>query len=129
MTLQARSPPANTVVSIIDDDASIREATESLVRSFGYDARTFASAEDYLQAGGTVSSCLIVDVQMPGMSGPDLQQRLLERGDNTPIIFITAFTQDSMRRRVLTAGAYGYLTKPINDAEFSGCLDRALSAH
>jgi FixJ family two-component response regulator len=117
------------VISIIDDDHGMREAMRSLVRSLGYDAQTFSSAEDYLRSGARGSECLVLDVNMPGMSGADLQQRLIASGDNTPVIFMTAFADEKVRTRTLKAGACGFLRKPFDDTEFIDCLERALIAH
>ncbi|WP_306890915.1 response regulator transcription factor [Ancylobacter amanitiformis] len=115
------------MISIIDDDESVRVATESLVRSLGLKARTFASAEDFLQSAlvGT-TSCVITDVQMPGMSGVELQSVLRARGDTTPLIFITAFPEERIRRQVDAGGAVGFLAKPFDGADMIACIDRAL---
>jgi FixJ family two-component response regulator len=115
------------LVSIVDDDESVREATRGLVRSLGLAAVTFASAEEFLRSdrvGDT--SCLITDVQMPGLSGVDLQSCLIAQGHRTPIIFITAFPEDSVRTRVLNAGAIGFLSKPFDEECLIDCLDLAL---
>lgn len=117
------------VISIIDDDPSVREATQSLIRSLGYDAQVFASAEEYLQSDNlTDSACLITDLHMPGMSGSDLQDRLIADGYQIPIIFVTAYYEDRIRDRVMDAGAFGFLRKPFNDESLIACLDRALHA-
>jgi len=117
------------VISIIDDDPSVREATQSLIRSLGYDAQVFASAEEYLQSDSVNdSSCLITDLHMPGMSGTDLQDRLIAEGYQIPIIFVTAYYEDRIRDRVMDAGAFGFLRKPFNDESLIACLDKALNA-
>ena len=119
---------ANHVISIIDDDKSVREATKSLVRSLGYKAAVFASAEEYLQSEQLDnSSCLITDLHMPGMSGVDLQDRLIADGRQIPMIFVTAYYEEKVRDRVLDAGAYGFLRKPFNDESLIECLDKALA--
>ena len=103
------------VVSIVDDDASVRVATHRLVRSLGYVAHTFFSADEFLQSPHVNdTSCLIADVQMPGMSGVELQSVLLAQGRRMPIIFITAFPEESARTRALDAGAMCFLTKPFD---------------
>jgi FixJ family two-component response regulator len=103
------------VVSIVDDDASVRVATYRLVRSLGYTAHTFSSADEFLQSPHVNdTSCLIADVQMPGMSGVELQSLLLAQGRRMPIIFITAFPEESARTRALEAGAICFLTKPFD---------------
>ena len=120
---------ANHVISIIDDDESVREATKSLVRSLGYSAAVFASAEEYLQSERLEdSSCLITDLHMPGMSGADLQDRLIADGRQIPMIFVTAYYEEKIRDRVLDAGAFGFLRKPFNDESLIECLDKALNA-
>jgi FixJ family two-component response regulator len=116
------------VISIIDDDPSVREATRSLVRSLGYQAQAFSSAEEYLQSNHVESSsCLITDLHMPGMSGADLQDRLLADGHHIPIIFMTAYFEDRIRDQVMDAGAFGFLRKPFDDESLIACLDKALS--
>lgn len=118
---------ATPVITIIDDDESVRIATESLIRSLGFAARTFASAEDFLRSPSLGrTDCVITDVQMPGMSGMELQSALRERGDRTPLIFITAFPEERIRRQVQAAGAFGFLAKPFDGNAMIACLDRAL---
>ena len=103
------------VVSIIDDDASVRMATNRLVRSLGYVAHAFSSADEFLRSSQVNdTSCVIADVQMPGMSGVELQSLLLAQGHRMPIIFITAFPEESTRARALEAGAICFLTKPFD---------------
>jgi FixJ family two-component response regulator len=115
------------MISIVEDDASVREATRGLIRSLGYDAATFASAEEYLRSERVRdTSCLITDVQMSGMSGVDLQERLIADGHRTPIIFMTAYPEERVRARALGAGAVGFLSKPFDDERLIECLDRAL---
>jgi FixJ family two-component response regulator len=119
-----RSTP---LISIVDDDESHREATKGLIRSLGYQAATFASAEEFLQSDSVDNtSCLITDVQMPGLSGIDLQRGLIARGVEMPTIFITAFPEEGTRVRALTAGAFGYLGKPFSEESLVECLDKAL---
>ena len=114
-------------IAIVDDDCSVRLATESLVRSLGFVALTFASAQDFLQSPGLEeTACLILDVQMPGMSGVDLQDVLLKRGRRIPIIFITAFPEDKVRDRVLRAGAVSFLVKPFDGRKMIDSLHVAL---
>ena len=112
---------------IIDDDESVRRATTCLLRSLGYAARTFASAEEFLHSPYVdEASCLIVDVNMPRMGGLDLQSRLRAKGLRTPIIFITAYPEERVRSRALDAGAIGYLDKPFDSENLIKCLDLAL---
>jgi FixJ family two-component response regulator len=117
------------IVSIIDDDPSVRQATDGLVRSLGYRAATFESAEDFLSSNLVAdTSCLITDVQMPGLSGVELQSLLNARGTRVPIIFITAFPEERIRRSVLAAGAIGFLSKPFNEARLIEHLQTALES-
>lgn len=116
------------VIAIVEDDDSLRAATRRLVRSLGYIAIGFASAEDYLQSDHVRdTSCLITDVQMPGMNGVDLQDRLIADGYRTPIIFITAFPTEDLRARALTGGAIGFLSKPFTEERLVSCLNTGLS--
>jgi FixJ family two-component response regulator len=102
------------VISVIDDDASIRAAADNFLSSHGYTVHTFATAEDFLRSAHLgASSCIIADVQMPGMSGLDLLEVLRSRGNDTPYIVITAFLNDSVRARTVKARADGILEKPF----------------
>ena len=115
------------MISIIDDDRSVREAVKNLIRSLGYDAVTFASAEEYLGADGTHGSeCIITDVQMPGMTGIALQDRLIADGYRRPIIFMSALSAEDAGAEVLRTAASNFLKKPFSDKRFIDCLDRAL---
>jgi FixJ family two-component response regulator len=116
------------VVSIIDDDESIRMAANSLIRSLGYVTHIFASAEEFLQSPDVhLTSCLIVDVQMPRMNGLELQGALRERGHRIPIIFITAFPKEELKARALEGGAAGFLGKPFDCEALIECLACALA--
>jgi FixJ family two-component response regulator len=118
---------SGAMISIVDDDKSIRDAAKTLVRSLGYEAATFASAEEFLESGQLdETACLITDVQMPGMSGADLQNHLIANGDRTPVIFVTAFPECGLRERVLCAGAVGFLSKPFREDSLIACLNKAL---
>ena len=98
------------------------------MRSLGYGALTFASAEEFLRSDVIKdTACLITDVQMAGLSGIELQKRLIAEGHRVPIIFITAFPDERTRSRVLAAGAIGYLSKPFSDESLIHCLDTALA--
>jgi FixJ family two-component response regulator len=115
------------VISIIDDDASVRAATNNLVRSHGYSAHTFSSAPDFLQSPHlNDTSCVIADVQMPAMSGVELLILLRTKGHRVPFIFITAFPDEELRARALKAGAVGFLPKPFDGPVLISCLDTAL---
>jgi len=118
------------LVAIIDDDASVRLTTDSLVRSLGYAVLTFASAEEFLQSNRLDDfSCVIADVQMPGMSGVDLHANLRAQGYPATFIFFTAFPDEKVRARALEGGAIGYLTKPFDGDSLIHCLEAALKTH
>ena len=121
--------PKVPVISIVDDDQSVRKAISALVRSLGYAVATFASAEDFLVSGRVDdTSCLITDVQMPGLSGVELQSRLIAEGRPMPIIGITARPEESSRTQMLEAGAVGFLSKPFDDECLINCLTTALKS-
>ncbi|MGY3622306.1 response regulator transcription factor [Bradyrhizobium sp. USDA 10063] len=120
----------HSVVSIIDDDASVRVAMNNLLKSRGYVVNTFASAQEFLRSVHlNETSCVIADVQMPVMSGLDLLTRMRADGYNAPFIFITAFPDDSVRARALSAGAICFLAKPFAGRNLIKCLDTALKKH
>ena len=115
------------IVSIVDDDESVRAAMESLARSLGFVAFAFESAEDFLRSPRVDdSACLITDVQMPGMSGLALQDRLIEQGRRIPIIFITAFPEEASRIRAEAGGALAFLEKPLGSGAMRELLRHAL---
>jgi FixJ family two-component response regulator len=117
-----------SVISVIDDDASVRTATNNLLSSHGYLIQTFVSADDFLQLGRLDdSSCVIADVQMPGMSGMDLLTRMRAQAYTVPFIFITAFPDESVRARALKAGAIGFLAKPFTGPVLIDCIETALN--
>jgi FixJ family two-component response regulator len=117
-----------SIVSIIDDDASVRVATERIVRSMDLAAYTFASCRDFLDSPHLLNtSCIIADVQMPGMSGVELQRTLKARNLAIPLIFITAYPNDKIRKQALDAGAVCFLNKPFDGDTIIECIERALS--
>jgi FixJ family two-component response regulator len=117
------------LIAVIDDDKSVRDSTNGLVRSLGYATATFASAEEYLCSDRVRdTTCVITDLQMPGLSGADLQRQLITEGHRTPVIVVTAFPDEKMKTRVLNAGAFGFLSKPFDDERLIECLHRALAA-
>jgi FixJ family two-component response regulator len=121
------NPP---VISVVDDDASVRVGTENLLSSLGYNVHTFASAKEFLRSPHfSDTSCVIADVQMPAMSGVELQALLLAQGHHVPFIFITAFPDEIIRARALKAGAICFLTKPFDRLTLIKCLDTALQRH
>lgn len=115
------------LISIVDDDESVRRTTTLLIESFGFRAAAFESAETFLRSGHLHdTSCLIVDVQMPGMNGLQLQSHLAASGRGIPIIFITAYESNDSRRRAMQAGAAGFLGKPFSDEQLLQTIDSAL---
>jgi len=115
------------IVMIVDDDESIRRAARRLIKSYGFPVETFASAEDFLSSGRLhETACLVLDVQMPGLNGLELQSRLMTDGHQVPIIFITAFNDENARAQALKAGALGYLVKPFEEADLLTAINVAL---
>ena len=113
-------------VAVVDDDESVRESLPDLMRELGFAARAFASATDFLASDALEQTeCLILDVAMPGMSGPELQCELALQGRKIPIIFITAQGDDKIRSTVLERGAVAYLLKPFTELELRSALAAA----
>ena len=116
-----------TLVSVVDDDESVRESLPDLLRELGFAARAFPSAEAFLASDCVgLTRCLILDVAMPGMSGPDLQRELIRRRQKIPIVFITAHGGETVRPRLLEEGAVECLFKPFSDTALLAALNAAL---
>ena len=123
------APPAPTraTIAIVDDDAAIRTALSSLLRSMGYAARLFPTAEAFLADGSQPPpDCVLTDVQMPGMNGLELQAAIRRRTPGLPVIMITAFPSEAVRERALAAGALHFLSKPVAADTVARCLQQAL---
>jgi len=121
--------PNSPVIAIVDDDESFRQATISFIRSLCYSAAAFPSADAFLNSNAVEDTdCLITDVQMPGMSGIELQSHLIAQGHRVPVIFVTAIPETEARGRALRAGAIGFLGKPFGDQNLINCLNKALAA-
>jgi FixJ family two-component response regulator len=119
-----------SVISVVDDDPSVRVATLDLLQSAGFDCEAFSSGEEYFNSNQIdQTTCLILDLNMGGMSGLDVQSRIVQSGSDIPIIFITAFPEDWSRQQALAAGATCFLTKPYSDDELLSCLEKALEDH
>ncbi len=117
------------LLSVVDDDQSVRESLPDLIREFGFGARVFSSAEGFLSFGSIdETSCLILDIAMPGTSGPEVQQELKRRGQEIPIIFITGQKDETIRALMLKQGAAGFLFKPFSDADLLAAIQTALAA-
>jgi FixJ family two-component response regulator len=116
---------ARSLVSVVDDDESVRESLPDLLKELGFAVRAFSSAEEFLASSSVErTGCLVLDIAMPGMSGPDLQRELTLRRQEIPIVFITAHVDAAERLRILDGGAIACLFKPFSEAE----LEEALSA-
>jgi len=124
------SPEVTTnLISVVDDDESVRRSTRLLVESFGYRAAVFESAEGFLRFGQLRdTSCLVLDVQMPGMDGLELQTQLAAEGCGIPVIFITAHDDQKSRRRALRSGAVAFLGKPFTDQQLLQAISFSLAA-
>jgi FixJ family two-component response regulator len=115
------------LVAVIDDDESVRESLPDLLREFGYAPQAFASAEEFLASGDLLQTrCLILDIAMPGMSGPELQRELQRRGQAIPVVFITAHADETVRPRLLEQGAVDCLFKPFSETALVEALNAAL---
>jgi FixJ family two-component response regulator len=124
---QGGCAPDPPLVSIVDDDESIRESLPDLVKQFGFAARAFSSAEEFLASDYVDQTrCLTLDIAMPGMSGPDLQRELMRRRKAIPIIFITADRDMMVRRRLMEEGAVECLFKPFSDTALFEAINLAL---
>ena len=124
VTVMARRP----LVSVVDDDESLRESLPDLLRELGYSVRAFSSAEEFLASDCVAQTrCLILDIAMPGMTGPDLQHELKRQRREIPIVFITAHADGSARPRLIEEGAVECLLKPFSDTDLRKALDIALA--
>lgn len=122
-----RSTPERPLVSVVDDDESVRESLPDLLREFGFDAMVFSSAEDFLSSDSLAQTeCLILDVAMPSMGGLDLQQELKRRRESIPIIFLTGQKDDAKRDHALRLGAVQFLYKPFSDTALLDALNAAI---
>jgi FixJ family two-component response regulator len=118
---------ASPLVSVVDDDESVRESLPDLLREFGFSAQAFSSADEFLRSDRIGDTrCLILDVAMPGMTGPDLQQELARRGRHIPIVYITAHRDETVRPRLIEQGAVECLFKPFSETALHEALRSAL---
>ena len=116
-----------SVIAIVDDDESVREALASLMNSLGYEAVPYSSADEFMESADRGrTACLITDVNMPGMTGPQLHQRLIKSGERIPTIFVTAYPDEAVRKNAAHAGVDCYLTKPFREDELLACVRSAL---
>jgi FixJ family two-component response regulator len=119
--------PSIPLISIVDDDDALRNSLENLIRSAGLRAQGFSSAEAFLSSNQAHETCcLVLDVRMPGMSGPELQRQMSGANSHTPIIFVTAHGDDAQRSLALNAGAVAFLYKPFYEEELLNAIDAAL---
>jgi FixJ family two-component response regulator len=122
-----RPLPTKVLVSVVDDDESVRESLPDLLKEFGFRVQAFASADEFLASGDIAGTrCLILDVAMPGMSGPELQRELANRGERLKIIFITARGDEAVRKQLVGRGAVDCLFKPFSEQQLRAALDAAL---
>ena len=122
----AASVPLQPLVAVVDDDDSVRESLPDLLAVFGFSARAFASAEDFLDSDCVErADCLVLDISMPGMTGPELQKELASRR-HVPVVFISAHADVTMRSRVMNAGAVACLSKPFSETSLLAALNKAL---
>ena len=118
---------AKPLVSVVDDDESVRESLPDLLKEFGFNVKAFSSAEEFLQSDSVGKTrCLILDVAMPGMTGPELHRELVRRGQPIPVVFITAHRDEAVRPRLIQQGAVDCLYKPFSDAALQAALSSAL---
>ncbi|WP_342236179.1 response regulator transcription factor [Inquilinus sp. OTU3971] len=113
-------------IAVVDDDDEIRRSLSSLIRSLGYSVRTYRSAVEFLGEAGGDPDCMIADIQMPQMTGDQLQAKLIATGRVFPMILMTAFPTDAVRDRVMAAGACAFIAKPYDGETISRCLQAAL---
>ena len=131
-SLEMQSPQGtggkeHPLLCVVDDDESVRESLPDLIKEFGFAARAFSSAEEFLSSGVIdETSCLILDVAMPGMGGLELREELQRRGREIPIIFITGQRDETVRARVLRQRVAGFLLKPFNDTDLLAAIKTAL---
>ena len=124
-----RGSDERPLLSVVDDDESVRESLPDLLREFGFAAQAFSSAEEFLSSASVdETSCLLLDIAMPGMTGPELHEELKRRGQEIPIIFITGQRDETIRTRMLKRGAAGFLLKPFSDSALLAAINTALHA-
>jgi len=118
------------LVAIVDDDASVRQSTDRLIRSFGYRTQVFGSGQEFLSSAASESAaCVLLDVRMPGMDGLDVQRSLTERGARIPIVFLTGRASDEEERRARSAGAVQFLRKPASQERLRAAIESVVPAH
>src|SRR5690349_1074848 len=117
------------LIAIVDDDALARDGIRELVASLGYEAITFGSAQDFLASSALAkTTCLITDLQMPGLNGLELQEAIRSRGYCTPVILVTAYPSEQHRKRALDNGAVGFLSKPFDEGSLIRCINAAIKS-
>ncbi len=128
-SLNGGSGNERPLLSVVDDDESVRESLPDLLREFGFAARVFSSAEEFLSSDCVDETrCLILDIAMPGISGPELYRELKRRGYEIPVIFITGQRDESLRARLVKQGVAGFLLKPFSDAALLAAIESAMQA-
>jgi FixJ family two-component response regulator len=120
----------SSLIAVVDDDISVRESVESLLKSVGFRVTTYSSAEEFMDSPRLdAADCLILDVRLDGMSGPDLQRELKTAGRAIPIVFVTAHETEALRERMMADGAIDCLLKPFNDDSLLDAVEKALNSH
>ncbi len=123
-------PNISSIIHIVDDDPSVAKALRRLLHSWGMQVRTFASGEEFLSALSRPleMDCLVIDVQMPGMTGLEVQERMKRSGKNLPVIFVTAYEEDGIEEKAMRAGAIGFLRKPLTGKDLINLIAKALQS-
>ncbi len=118
--------PLISLIGVIDDDEFMRDALSRLLRSAGYKCAAFSSSQEFLDSGPAETDCLLLDIQMPGLNGLELQAKLREMDRGIPVIFVTAKADNEARARALRQGAAAFFTKPFNDDALLGAIESAM---
>ncbi len=127
LTKRNKTSTGKKQIYVVDDDESVRRALKFLINAFGFEVRTFSCAEEFFSAvPNGVPGCLIVDIHMPGLSGWEVQQKLIKTGSKLPVIIISADKDDGLKEQALKAGAVGFLQKPFNDQELFDLINRVI---
>jgi FixJ family two-component response regulator len=127
-THRLERPPIVSLIGVVDDDESVRDALSSLIRSAGFQCALFSSAEEFLDSGPLETDCLLLDIRMRGQSGLELQERLHELNVAIPVIFVTGHADDGLRARALKQGAVAFFAKPFDDEALLGAVQAAIQS-
>ena len=126
--MKSKCKSSDIIIAIVDDDESVREALAGVLKAAGFAVRTYASAEEFLEfCDGQNFACALLDIRLPGMSGVELQRKMIESGNPAPIVFITAHGDENLRNVLIGAGARGFLEKPVRREELLAEIGAAIS--